>query len=110
MKGFIKNLIRGIVDTSISIPFLRRLIERAVRFTPAGWKNVTDYLGTLAPAARDKMDMTSLLRGLIGVGATIRGVAIRGRWGEADTAEDLALYQEDYNRGLIQFPEKNQTS
>lgn len=80
-----------------------------LRFTPAGWKTVTDYLGTLAPAARDRMDMTSLLRSLIGVGATIRGFAISGHWGEADTAEDLALYQEDYNRGLIQFPEKTQT-
>ena len=33
MKGFIKNLIRGIVDTFIRIPLLRHLIERAIRFT-----------------------------------------------------------------------------
>lgn len=75
-----------------------------LRFTPPGWKIVTDYLGTLAPAARDKLDMTSLLRGLINKGTPIRGVAISGRWGEADTAEDLALYEEDFERGLISFP------
>lgn len=81
-----------------------------LRFTPAGWKTVTDYLDTLPPSGRDKMDMTSLLRGLIGQGIAIRGVAINGRWGEADTAEDLALYQDDYDRGLIRFPGKMQFS
>lgn len=75
-----------------------------LRFTPAGWKTVMTHLGKLDPAVRDKLDMTSLLRGLIGSGAAIQGVAISGRWGEADTAEDLALYEKDYAQGLITFP------
>ncbi len=80
-----------------------------LRFTPAGWKTVTAYLSTLNPDARDKLDMTSLLRGLIGGGSAIQSVGISGRWGEADTVEDLALYQDDYNRGLIRFPGTAQT-
>jgi L-glutamine-phosphate cytidylyltransferase len=75
-----------------------------LRFTPAGWRVVTAYLDTLNPAARDKMDTTLLMRGLISRGATIKGVAISGRWGEADSADDILLYEEDYRQRLIKFP------
>lgn len=75
-----------------------------LRFTPVGWKTVTAYLATLNPAARDKLDMTALLRGLISSGATIKAVANSEPWGEVDTQSDLAVYVGDFTRGRIQFP------
>ena len=73
-------------------------------FTPAGWKAVTAYLGSLAPAVIDRLDMTSLLRGLIGRRVPVRAVPINGQWGEVDTPSDLAIYTDDLNRGLLTFP------
>ena len=76
-------------------------------FTPAGWTAATAYLSTLAPAAIDRLDMTSLLRGLIGRGVAVRAVPIKGRWGEVDTPSDLAIYTDDLNRGLLSFPSRH---
>lgn len=73
-------------------------------FTPTGWKTVTAYLGTLTPAVFDRLDMTSLLRGLIGRQVPVKAVPIGGRWGEVDTPSDLAIYTDDLNRGLLTFP------
>ena len=76
-------------------------------FTPAGWTTVTAYLGTLAPAAIDRLDMTSLLSGLIGRRVPVRAVPINGRWGEVDTPSDLAIYTDDLKRGLLTFPSRH---
>jgi hypothetical protein len=38
------------------------------------------------------MDMTTLLRALLGSGFPISTVGIAGQWGEIDSAADLALY------------------
>lgn len=75
-----------------------------LRFTPAGWHTVHCYLDKLDSAALDKLDMTTLLRGLVHIGTTIKAVPLRGRWGEIDSATDLALYEEDLRLGLIAFP------
>jgi NDP-sugar pyrophosphorylase family protein len=65
---------------------------------------VTAYLATLTPAGIDRLDMTSLLRGLIGRRVAVRAVPVKGRWGEVDTPSDLAIYTDDLNRGLLAFP------
>jgi len=73
-------------------------------FTPSGWNAVTAYLRTLAPAVIDRLDMTSLLRGLIAQQVPIKAVPIKGPWGEVDTPSDLAIFTHDLNRGLFEFP------
>lgn len=65
-----------------------------LRFTPAGWHSVQQLLSSLPAATIDRMDMTTLLRHLIGKGIAIKTLAFCGTWGEVDNASDLALYEE----------------
>lgn len=62
-------------------------------FKPTGWLEITKFVQTLAPADRDSLDMTSLLRGLIEAGCPVQGVPIEGRWCEVDSQRDLDAYQ-----------------
>lgn len=72
-----------------------------LRFSPAGWARVETFLATLAPAARDRLDMTSLLSRLIAGGARVRAVRAVGPWGEVDNATDLALYEDMIREGAL---------
>jgi L-glutamine-phosphate cytidylyltransferase len=62
-----------------------------LKFEVSGWAAVEAYLKSLSSERRDRLDMTSLLAGLINSGQVIEGVAVEGQWGEVDSAEDLAL-------------------
>lgn len=64
-----------------------------LRFTPAGWKQTRQLLGDLPAETVDRMDMTTLLRRLIGEGVHIKALAFSGQWGEVDNPTDLALYE-----------------
>jgi choline kinase/gamma-glutamyl-gamma-aminobutyrate hydrolase PuuD len=63
-----------------------------LKFTPAGWALVKQQLANLDEAAIDKLDMTSLLRRLLGAGVPIALSPVQGLWGEVDEPGDLALY------------------
>lgn len=65
-----------------------------LKFTPAAWNAVTQELDALAPAARDRIDMTSLLRRLLArPGFAIATLATDGQWGEVDSPSDVAVYE-----------------
>lgn len=64
-----------------------------LKFTPAGWAHVENYLGTVSPADADRLDMTGLLRRVIHAGTTVQTVPIEGRWFEFDSERDLRLYE-----------------
>ena len=65
-----------------------------LRFTPAGWSKVETLRATLDDRLRDKLDMTGMLQRLIaGHGAQILALPYSERWGEVDSAEDLAVYE-----------------
>ena len=62
-----------------------------LRFTPAGWAKVRLHLDRLEPAKRERLDMTSLLRGLLQSGCQIGTVVISEQWFEVDSARDLQV-------------------
>jgi L-glutamine-phosphate cytidylyltransferase len=64
-----------------------------LKFTPAGWGAAERVRARLEPAARDRLDMTSLLRLLIESGSPVNSVPVSGPWGEVDSADDLAVYE-----------------
>lgn len=65
-----------------------------LKFTPRAWASVTALLDTLAPAARDRLDMTGLLRRLLANRSLPIGtLGTDGQWGEVDNPEDIELYQ-----------------
>lgn len=67
-----------------------------LKFTPAGWSIVEEYLRPLEPAEVDHLDMTALIQRLIRNGAIISTVPISGRWFEVDSEEDVRLWKRLY--------------
>ena len=63
-----------------------------LRITPAGWAQIETVRANLAPEARDRLDMTTLLLHLLGQDMRIRVVPNDAVWGEIDNPTDLALY------------------
>ena len=65
-----------------------------LKFTPGAWSAIEALLAGLDAPARDRLDMTSLLRRLLKEGTvSIRTFGTDGQWGEIDNPEDVALYQ-----------------
>ena len=65
-----------------------------LRFTPASWDAVQKVRADLAADRRDALSMTALLDLLIARGIDIQAVPSIGPWGEIDSVEDLAFFEE----------------
>ncbi len=65
-----------------------------LKFTPAGWRGVCDYLAVLSREQQDRLDMTALLAGLLRSGFPIDTVPVEDRWLEVDSEQDLELYEQ----------------
>ncbi|UPW20170.1 phosphocholine cytidylyltransferase family protein [Agarivorans sp. TSD2052] len=65
-----------------------------LKFTVNGWQQVLNYLNQLSHEQLAKLDMTSLLQGLIKAGHSIAAVAIADEWFEVDTLEDLLVAEQ----------------
>jgi len=63
------------------------------KITPSGWRIIESHLACLTDEERDRMDVTSMLGGLIKSGVEIDTVPINGRWFEVDSESDLDLYR-----------------
>jgi dTDP-glucose pyrophosphorylase len=81
-----------------------------LRFTPPAWSAVRAVLDALAPAEVDALDMTSLLRLLLGAGHRVEAVACEGAWGEVDSGTDLAVCEQLITRGDLRFNEEGKAS
>lgn len=64
-----------------------------LKFTPGGWQSVTDHLSQISNAECDRLDMTSLLNGLLEKQIPIRGVPVSGGWCEVDNQIDATAYE-----------------
>jgi choline kinase len=64
-----------------------------LKFTPAGWARVRDRLNGPLAHRLDKLDMTSLLADLLAAGQKITTMPATGHWLEADSADDLGIYE-----------------
>jgi choline kinase len=72
-----------------------------LKFTPEAWSAVERLLGTLDPATRDRQDMTGLLRRLLAADFPVGTLATEGQWGEIDSPEDVALYEDMVRNGEL---------
>lgn len=75
-----------------------------LKFTPKGWAAAAAYFASLAPERGARLDMTSLLSGLIQAGQPIEGVPVTGPWGEIDSVDDLTLYERLIVEGRLPMP------
>jgi len=64
-----------------------------LKFTPYGWAQVVDFLNSISPELSDRMDMTSLLQGLIAREVNLDAVGIADDWYEVDSESDLRRYE-----------------
>lgn len=65
-----------------------------LRFTPDGWAEIARLRAALTPQERDRMHMTGTLQKVIEAGrVAVSALPYHGKWGEVDSAEDLAVYQ-----------------
>lgn len=75
-----------------------------LKFTPTAWCAVETLLAGLDITARDRLDMTGLLRRLLAAAAVRIGtIATDGEWGEIDNPGDVALYESMHARGELQL-------
>jgi L-glutamine-phosphate cytidylyltransferase len=65
-----------------------------LKITPTGWQWIRDFLTQGDANIGIRLDMTSLLRGLVDSGHQIRCVPVTGRWCEVDTETDLQCYEQ----------------
>ena len=72
-----------------------------LKYTPAGWKKVKDYLIRLSEDQIDNIDITNLLQRLIDFGVIINAVPIYDKWFEVDTESDLNIYHSEYKTSPI---------
>ena len=64
-----------------------------LKFTPRAWAEIQALLAALEPQARDRLDMTGMLRRLLSQNFPIATLGTDGQWGEIDNPSDLALYE-----------------
>jgi L-glutamine-phosphate cytidylyltransferase len=73
-----------------------------LKFTPLAWSAVEALLEMLDAATRDRLDMTGLLRRLLARKAVlVNAFGTDGQWGEIDSPEDVALYQNMVREGEL---------
>lgn len=72
-----------------------------LKFTAAGWAALEGVLAQLGPERVDKLDVTSLLGICLQSGIRVAAVPITGQWGEADSDEDLQLYEDLMRMGEL---------
>jgi choline kinase len=73
-----------------------------LKFTPMAWSAVEALLEMLDAPTRDRLDMTGLLRRLLARNAvSVSAFGTDGQWGEIDSAEDVALYQNMVREGEL---------
>jgi L-glutamine-phosphate cytidylyltransferase len=76
-----------------------------LKFTPAAWVAARSLLDSLDAPARNRLDVTSLLRGLLARDAKIATLATSGQWGEVDQPSDIALYESMVRSGELTLEE-----
>jgi L-glutamine-phosphate cytidylyltransferase len=73
-----------------------------LKFTPPAWSAVEALLGVLEAPMRDRLDVTGLLRRLLArKDLPISTCGTDGQWGEIDSADDVALYEEMIAKGEL---------
>lgn len=70
-----------------------------IKISSTGWKQISSYLKSLGQEKTDKLDMTSLLNGLINSGVEIHTVPVSGKWYEIDNENDLKVCQQLIDEG-----------
>lgn len=64
-----------------------------IRFTPESWSWVRETTAHPLPKPVEKLDMTTLLQGMLELGYPIQTIATDELWLECDTQQDIEVYE-----------------
>lgn len=67
-----------------------------IRFTPESWDWVRETIRHPLPKPVAKLDMTTLLQGMLELGYPIQAVATDDLWLECDTQQDIEAYEAEF--------------
>jgi choline kinase len=84
--------LREIGERAQSLEHIEGQYMGLLQFRPAGFAAVQALLAGLPAQQADRLDMTGLLRRLLGRGVPIQAIAIDDAWGEVDSGSDLEAY------------------
>ncbi|WP_421901384.1 phosphocholine cytidylyltransferase family protein [Maridesulfovibrio sp.] len=85
--------LKEIGQTALDYSQIQGQFMGLMRFTPKGWKTISDLLDTLGRDKVAKLDMTALFNLLIKEKINIGVIAVEGKWCEADSASDINAYE-----------------
>ena len=71
-----------------------------IRFTPDSWGRVEDTLREPLPKTVEKLDMTTLLQGMIQKGFPVQAIPTDKLWLESDTQDDIQVYEKNFTLSL----------
>lgn len=64
-----------------------------LKVSPEGWARIEAFVSGLSGEDQARIDVTSLLRGLLSTGVRVRCVPVHGGWCEVDSESDVRLYE-----------------
>lgn len=71
-----------------------------IRFTPESWGWAVEAMSAPLPKSLERLDMTTLLQGILEHEHLIQAIAVEELWLECDTQQDIELYERMYWREL----------
>lgn len=71
-----------------------------LRFTPESWGWVTETIRHPLPKPVEKLDMTTLLQGMLQLGYPIRAISTDALWLECDSEQDIKVYEREFIKEL----------
>lgn len=71
-----------------------------LRFTPESWAWVEETIRHPLPKTVEKLDMTTLLEGMIQMGYPIRAISTDDLWLECDSQQDILAYEKLFAKEL----------
>lgn len=71
-----------------------------IRFTPESWLWAVEAMSAPLPKPLERLDMTTLLQGILERGHPIQAIAVQELWLECDTQRDIELYERLYRSAL----------
>ena len=71
-----------------------------LRFTPESWGWVNETIRRPLPKTVDKLDMTTLLQGMLQLGYSIQVISTDALWLECDSEQDIEAYEREFVKEL----------
>lgn len=71
-----------------------------LRFTPESWMWVEETIRHPLPKPVKKLDMTTLLEGMVRLGHPVQTISTADLWLECDSEQDIEIYERDFSKEL----------